>query len=490
MPEISCKDLNAYFADRGKKPLAPVFLVHGDEMLMKSAFDELLNALVPAAMRSINYDPIDATQTNIHEVIGRVNTFSLLPGTKVVALRDCRIFYGQQDKGELLENARKAYEDDDIKKAAGYFLSLMAYLNLGVEDVDPSNRAKSLGLDPVADSDAVWLDEIITYIRENHLPVPAAEDDSRILQEAVEKGFPESNHLIITTDLVDKRRSLFKTLVSKGMVIDCSVPRGERRADRIAQESVLVDKMNTILRAGKKTMGQAAYLALYELTGFDLRTFSNNLEKLISYVGDREEITIADVESILQRTKKDPIFELTNALSDRNTERALFFLDSVLSSGIHPLAVLSALTNQIRKLLVVKDFVASPHGNKWRPDCPYNYFQEHVMPAIVSYDRELIGQIEVWQGMLHKDRALHENSLPRKAKKKKMKTTTDLQIAKNPKNSYPIYLILKKSERFSKNELFSAVASLNEADIKLKSSAQPPKLVLERTLFAICGMGS
>ena len=54
------------------------------ELLVRGAFDELLNALIPATRRSINYDPLDGTQANVHEVIERVNTFSLLPGTKVI----------------------------------------------------------------------------------------------------------------------------------------------------------------------------------------------------------------------------------------------------------------------------------------------------------------------------------------------------------------------------------------------------------------------
>lgn len=332
MPTINYKDIKKHLEERGDDPIAPVYLIFGEDMLIKNCFDEVLNALIPASKRSINYDPLDGTHENIHAVIERVNTFSLLPGAKVTALRDSRIFYARQDKDRILDNAKAAYEDDNIKKAAGYLLSLMGFLNLSFEDIDKPVREKSLGRGNAAGADDAWLDEIIAYCREKGLPVPAARDDSRILQQAVEKGFPPNNHLIITTDMVDKRRGLFKTLTSKGVVVDCSVPKGDRRADRIVKESVLVEKMNSILGADKKTMNQATYMALYEMTGFDLRTFANNLEKLISYVGDREEITIEDVQSALQRTKTDPIYELTNALADRSSDRSLFFLTSLLSS--------------------------------------------------------------------------------------------------------------------------------------------------------------
>ena len=42
-------------------------------------------------------------------------------------------------------------------------------------------------------------------------------------------------------------------------------------------------------------------------------------------------ISVADVESVLKRTKKDPIYDLTNAIADRQIEKALFLLNSLLA---------------------------------------------------------------------------------------------------------------------------------------------------------------
>ena len=486
MPIINYKDLKKYIKELGNNPFAPVYLIYGEEMLTKNAFDALLDVLVPAAERSINYEPLDGTQENIHDVIGRVNTYSLLPGVKVIALRDSKIFYAGQDKDQLLENSKKAFDDDNIKKAAGHLRGLMGLLNLTYEDIDKSNRQNTLGQSQILRTDDAWLDEIITYCRENKLSVPAARDDSRTLQQAVEKGFPPDNHLIITTDMVDKRRSLFKALSNEGVAIDCSVPKGDRRADRMAQEAVLADRMNALLKTGNKTMGQSTYLALYEMTGFDLRAFSSNLEKLISYVGDRREITITDVESVLQRTKKDPIYELTNALADRKPAPALFFLDSLLSAGIHPLQAFTALINQVRKLLLVKDFVDSPFGRDWQAACSYDYFQKRVIPAIVEYDRDLLDHLSGWQTMLEEETPKQKTGRRAKGKKKKSKPTTDLLIAKNPKNAYPIYLLLKKSERFTKENLIDAFETLSTADKRLKTGSQGARLVLENVILGIC----
>ena len=129
MPVISHKELETHLQDREDNLFFPVYLIYGNDLLIQGAFDMLLNALIPAPERSINYEPLDGTYEKIHEVIRRVNTFSLLPGTKVIALRDSKIFYARQDKDQLLENAKKAFEDGSIKKAAGHLLNLMGIFN-------------------------------------------------------------------------------------------------------------------------------------------------------------------------------------------------------------------------------------------------------------------------------------------------------------------------------------------------------------------------
>jgi len=92
MPTISYKDLEKYLTERGDAPFAPVYLIFGEEMLVKKAFDTLLDALVPASKRNTNYEPLDGAHENIPAVLAQVNTYSLMPGKKIIALRDSRIF--------------------------------------------------------------------------------------------------------------------------------------------------------------------------------------------------------------------------------------------------------------------------------------------------------------------------------------------------------------------------------------------------------------
>ena len=488
MPEINYKDLKKHL-----KKFVPVYLIYGEEMLYKASLNELLDAMVPVDKRSHNYDPFDGTDENVQEAIEHVNTYSLLSGTKVVAICDSNIFYSKETKESILENAKDAYDNENDKEAARYLLNLMGTLKLSLEDLRPENRNKTIKeiINPNTDilDDDLWVSNIISYCVENNLAVPSSGDSAERLQNAIEKGFPKGNHLIITTNLADKRRKLYKTINEKGLIIDCSVPKGDLSADKKAQEAVLKESKNAILEQFGKTIEENAFKKMYEMTGFDLRTFTQNLEKLASYIGKRKKITVNDVESVLERTKKDPVYALSNAIASRNLEMTLFVLNSLLGvDKFHPLQALAGLANQIRRLLLVKGFVESSYGEDWdywvglgylKSEWPTADFKNYIIPAILEHDRALLDQIKSWENLEADDQSTTK-------KKKPDKWMSDFVIVKNPNSPIPVYKLLQNSERFTKDELISALEILSEADVRLKSTGQNPKTILEQAIIRIC----
>jgi len=483
MGEISYPDLKAYLKQLDtpseRRPV-PVYLIHGEELLVRTAFEEILQRLLPGAPGSLNYEPMDGAATSIGDVVACVNTYSLLGGTKVVALKDARLFHAKDNAAKLLDSARSARIDGDLPRAAKHFLAALAQMNSSLDDLRASDRSTRLPDGYDAGEDDAWVDAILDHCANAQLAVPPAEDGAGILERAIANGFPHGHHLILTTDGIDRRRTLYKLISEKGVVLDCAVPKGDRRADKEAQEAVLADHMKSALEPTRKSMNREAFLALCEMTGFDLGTFSNNLQILIDYAGPCPELTAEDVAAALTRTKKDPLYELTNAVTDRNWERSLFFLDALLAGEIHGLQALAAVTNQIRKLLVAKDFTASAAGAAWHPACTYPQFQKIVMPAVVAFDRELIERIDAWEA------ALADESAEGKKKKKSAKAGTDLQLARTPGNPFPVYQTLKKADRFSRAELLHALEAASAADLKLKSSVLHPRLILERLVWQIC----
>src|SRR2546428_8226023 len=72
---------------------------------------------------------------------------------------------------------------------------------------------------------------------------------------------------------------------------------------------------------------------LVDALGGDMMMISNELEKLILYVGDKKRVTLGDVETMVLAAKQRSLYELTDAISAKGRVRALETLDAILSTG-------------------------------------------------------------------------------------------------------------------------------------------------------------
>jgi DNA polymerase-3 subunit delta len=105
--------------------------------------------------------------------------------------------------------------------------------------------------------------------------------------------------------------------------------------------------------AGKKLAGPAAAL-LVEKLGSDLRLIDMELQKLALYASDQKEIDRQAVDLLVGGVAETEIFRLTEAVVLKQRPRAMQLLDQVLRQVDHPLQVLAALTNRFRQILQVK----------------------------------------------------------------------------------------------------------------------------------------
>ncbi|MEW6079829.1 MAG: DNA polymerase III subunit delta [Thermodesulfobacteriota bacterium] len=479
MTEISYKQFKPHItADFSP---APVYLIYGEEYLYKSVYAELVAAIVPENRRSFCLEELDGTDDNAHEAIERVNTFSLDGGAKVIGFVDANIFYSKEDTASLIQRLKTAVADGNLRKGTELFLKLLALLDIAPDTMTADDRQRLLQAETGSlDADPSWLDAVIACCRDRRQGSAAAADAAGALSAAIEKGFAPGNHLIITAETVDKRRKLYKAIKDHGIVIDCGVPARDTRADRARQEEALSETMRAVLGPKGKTMGPDAFAALRDMTGFNLRTFHNSLEKLAAFTGERSAITAADVAALMTRTKKDPIYELTGALFDKNGPQALFLLGSLLSGAepIHPLQVVAAIVNQTRKLLVIRDFMDGAGKKAWRPGMPFEGFKQQTLPAIAAYDDRLREAIR------RQEEALSGPASGKKSEKQKT-VSSDLLIDPNPASPFPTYKTFLKADNFSRRELLAALTAMAETDRSLKSSAVDPRLMLETLIIRI-----
>jgi DNA polymerase-3 subunit delta len=364
-----------------------------------------------------------------------------------------------------------------MKKASRPFLNLMALCGLNFEDLSSPTLRKKVAED-VDGEPAAWLNSLVDYCREQGLHIAEKKDDADSLKTAMDRGFPEGHRLLITTDFIDRRKALFKSIQEAGTVVDCTVPRGESRADRIAQDAVMQATMDDVLAKAGKTMHADARQRLMQMTGFDLRMLEGNLEKLISFVDGRKRISDVDVTAVLQRTRKDPIFEFTNAIAERSLPDSLLLMQRLLDDDMHPLQLLAAIANQLRRLLIAKDFINRDGGHSWSGHLTFPQFKSAPFKAVQDADEKLTTLVQVWESVLNPSSG---------TKKRKTTASSDLILVKNAKSPFPVFQTLKKADHFSLDALRSAMIDLSDIDLRMKSTGQDPRTLLEAFLIRMCG---
>ena len=194
MVEINYASFDKYISDlvkeKSKKQFFPVYLIYGEEALYKTVLESLIQEMLPASQKKISYDPVEGTHENIPLALERVNTFSLLSGTKVVALLDSNVFYAKQNESIRLEKAKDAYDQQDLKKAAGYFLGVLGTLQVTLNDINETNKSSVLNLTSDEQGEDDWIDRLIAYCKDYQLTIPSEQDHTQLLEAAISRGFP------------------------------------------------------------------------------------------------------------------------------------------------------------------------------------------------------------------------------------------------------------------------------------------------------------
>jgi DNA polymerase III subunit delta len=159
-------------------------------------------------------------------------------------------------------------------------------------------------------------------------------------------SMPESTVLIVLVDeALDSGHSLVKAASQHGKVIQSTLPKGK------ALESWISKRAKGL---GVSIAPDASEL-LANFIGNQLRLLANELDKLATYVGQGGTIRVDDVRKLSAQVQEARIFDLTDALAQRNRKQALDILHDLLADGEPPLRLISTITSQVRSLLLVKE---------------------------------------------------------------------------------------------------------------------------------------
>lgn len=101
---------------------------------------------------------------------------------------------------------------------------------------------------------------------------------------------------------------------------------------------------------------------LIDLVGPQMGLLAQEIEKLAVAVPVGQPITVGNVMELIGRSRSANVFHIMNAIGDGQSARALKLLNEVFEEGEEPIAVLGALTGQLRKLAAVGRLTGEGHS--------------------------------------------------------------------------------------------------------------------------------
>jgi len=224
---------------------------------------------------------------------------------------------------------------------------------------------------------------------------------SEEVQEALEAltdticaGLGSDITFLLSAIEVDKRRSFYKSLSKRAELqifdkLDSSRGGWEEEATEIVQ-----------VRAKKRKLqfDEESLELFVLLTGGDTREIENELEKIDVYLGKDRAVTADVVRELVPLTREGVIFDLSNALAERDLHRAIGLVRQLLDQGENAIGVLLvAILPTIRNLLLAKDLMER-HGIP-RPQAPFPFISAvNRLPAdaIAHLPRKKDGTVNAW----------------------------------------------------------------------------------------------
>ena len=138
---------------------------------------------------------------------------------------------------------------------------------------------------------------------------------------------------------------------SHGTVVRCRPLTQDALSDWLIAEATKADKRLT----------EAAAHRLIAYAHGERAALSNELAKAICYAGDRPDVSIEDVEAVCSYDAEDVMFKLVDAVSLKNSDRALTLLREILRFDAKPQSVagrlLALLSRQFRYIWQARELI-------------------------------------------------------------------------------------------------------------------------------------
>lgn len=271
----------------------------GDGELQKRVAASLVEWILPAEARDFNFETLDGESHSIAQVLSSAYSLPFLSDFRVVHVR----------RAERLDGLNRAGEGEEKKAKSG-----------------KASPSKAL-------SDAIKTlpaSTVLIFSRTHETPEAGARAST-----------PRCLHATVDKTIEDKGVG--------GLIIDCTV--GAKNAGLAT--SIL--EAEAAKRNIKFERQAAAYLV--ERAGTDITLLEVEMEKCALRAGVSTPIGRAVIDEMVKRAPSETIFDLTDALGERKSARAIALARELLENGEPAELLLAMLVRHFRQLLQARALI-------------------------------------------------------------------------------------------------------------------------------------
>lgn len=155
---------------------------------------------------------------------------------------------------------------------------------------------------------------------------------------------PDHSCLVFYEEEIDKRMKAVDSVKKKGLIVEFLYQK----------PTELVKWVSKAFKSNKKDIDPMTASQLVENCEQGMTEILNEINKLVLYTGERTKITGADIEKVCTKSVKSRIFDLTDAISEKNAAKALNLLEDMVILKEPMPKVLFMITRQFRQILEMK----------------------------------------------------------------------------------------------------------------------------------------
>lgn len=188
------------------------------------------------------------------------------------------------------------------------------------------------------------------------------------------------NFVILSSDSLDNRLKIAKQINKLGIVIHCRSPY---------KAEDMLPWLNNEVRLHNKTIGRDAAMLFVNRVELDYMTASSELEKLLIYTIDKENITIADVQFCTGYSKTYSVFDLIDSVGKKDKKQTFIIAENLIENkeaAVFLITMLLRFYIQLWKInYLKKEGISAADIEKKHLTDVYSLFRRHYLSYAENY---------------------------------------------------------------------------------------------------------